>query len=54
MIVDPWGTVLARAPERECVVYADVDYTNQEKVRLELPSLTHRRPDIYERSREPV
>ncbi|MBV7330550.1 carbon-nitrogen hydrolase family protein [Chloroflexi bacterium TSY] len=52
MIVDPWGSVVARAPERECVIYADVDYANQEKVRLELPSLTHRRPDIYERERQ--
>lgn len=47
MIVDPWGTVVARAPERECVIYADVDYANQEKVRQELPSLLHRRPDVY-------
>jgi len=48
MIVDPWGTIVARAPERECVIYADIDTANQDKVRAELPALTHRRPDIYE------
>ena len=47
MIVDPWGTVVARAPERESVIYADVDYTVQEQVRQQLPSLKHRRPEIY-------
>lgn len=47
MIVDPWGMVLARAPERECVIVADIDYDAQEKVRGQLPSLQHRRPDIY-------
>ena len=47
MIVDPWGTVLARAPERECVVVAEVDSEAQEKVREQLPCLDHRRPDVY-------
>ena len=47
MIVDPWGTVLARAPERECVVVAEVDYAVQDKIRAELPSLKNRRPQVY-------
>jgi predicted amidohydrolase len=47
MIVDPWGTVIARAPEQECVIFADIDYDYQEKVRAQLPSLQHRRPDVY-------
>ena len=25
MIVDPWGVVLAQAPDAECVVVADLD-----------------------------
>ncbi|MEM7032608.1 MAG: carbon-nitrogen hydrolase family protein [Chloroflexota bacterium] len=48
MIVDPWGTVLARAPERECVIIADIDYDSQDQTRQNLPALKHRRPDIYE------
>lgn len=47
MIVDPWGTILARAPEREGVIVADVAYSAQDKIRQELPSLKHRRADIY-------
>ena len=47
MIVDPWGTILARAPERECVIVADIDDAEQEKIRAQLPSLKNRRPDIY-------
>lgn len=47
MIVDPWGMVLARAPERECVIVADIDYEEQQKIRDQLPSLKNRRPDVY-------
>jgi predicted amidohydrolase len=43
LIVDPWGAVLATAPDRECVVVAEIDRAFQEKVRRELPCLTHRR-----------
>jgi deaminated glutathione amidase len=48
MIVDPWGTVLARAPERECVIFADIDYADQDKIRQGLPALHHRRPALYQ------
>ena len=47
MIVDPWGSILARAPERECVIVAEVDLAAQEKTRAGLPSLQHRRVDVY-------
>lgn len=47
MIVDPWGTILARAPERECVVIAEVDDAAQDRLRAQLPALQHRRPEIY-------
>ena len=47
MIVDPWGTVVARAPNRESVVIADIDLDYQATVRNNLPSISHRRKDIY-------
>ncbi|MBV9212924.1 MAG: carbon-nitrogen hydrolase family protein [Actinobacteria bacterium] len=49
MIVDPWGEVLARAPEGagECFVAADLDLERQESVRAELPSLANRMPSAY-------
>jgi len=46
-IVDPWGRVLATAPEGECFVSADLDLPGQEDVRESLPSLANRRPEAY-------
>jgi predicted amidohydrolase len=43
MIVDPWGRVLARASDQEGVVVAPIDMAYLERVRRELPSLTHSR-----------
>jgi predicted amidohydrolase len=43
LIVDPWGTVLVDAQDREGVVVAEIDLAYQEKVRRELPALLHRR-----------
>ena len=48
MIVDPWGVVLAEAPDEECFVVADLDLAGQERVRESLPALANRRPDVYE------
>jgi predicted amidohydrolase len=46
-IVDPWGKVLALAPEGECFVAAELDLEGQDRVRESLPSLTNRRPRAY-------
>jgi deaminated glutathione amidase len=46
-IVDPWGRVLALAPDEECFVAADLDLAAQEQVRESLPSLANRRPRAY-------
>ncbi|HEX8754380.1 MAG TPA: carbon-nitrogen hydrolase family protein [Solirubrobacterales bacterium] len=46
-IVDPWGVVLATAPDEECFVAADLDLAAQERVRESLPSLANRRPAAY-------
>ena len=46
-IVDPWGVVLASAPDRECVVAADLDLDQQDRIRESLPSLANRRPETY-------
>ena len=52
MIVDPWGEVLARAPDEECFVAADLDLERQERIRSELPSLANRMPDAYRSAAE--
>ena len=47
MIVDPWGVVLAQAPDGEGVVVADLDFARLAAVRERLPALRHRRADVY-------
>jgi predicted amidohydrolase len=47
MIVDPWGVVLAQAPDRETYVIADLDLERQAQIRRDLPSLANRRPAAY-------
>ena len=47
MIVDPWGLILAQAPDREGHVLADLDLERQLEIRAQLPSLANRRPAAY-------
>jgi deaminated glutathione amidase len=46
-IVDPWGLVVARAPDGEGFAAAELDLASQERVRSSLPSLANRRPQAY-------
>jgi deaminated glutathione amidase len=46
-IVDPWGVILATAPDEECFVAAELDFAAQDRVRESLPSLANRRPQTY-------
>lgn len=39
MIVDPWGNVLARMPDREGYVLAELDFELQDQIRNRLPVL---------------
>ena len=43
MVIDPWGTVLAQAPDITCVLTAELDMQRLETIRAELPSLRNRR-----------
>jgi deaminated glutathione amidase len=43
MIIDPWGTVLAQAPDTVEVTVADLDLERLAQIRAELPSLANRR-----------
>lgn len=43
MIIDPWGQILAQAPDRECVIFADLDFDYQDELRAKLPCLSHAR-----------
>jgi predicted amidohydrolase len=50
LIVDPWGIVLAAAPDSEAVITADLDLEAQAGIRRRLPSLANRRPAAYRRA----
>lgn len=45
MIVDPWGTVLAQVADGEGLAIAELDFDRQDRLRRELPALSHRRLD---------
>jgi predicted amidohydrolase len=47
LIVDPWGAVLATAPDGEGFVAAELDFAEQDRVRESLPSLANRQPEAY-------
>lgn len=42
IIIDHWGTVLARLPEGQGVVVAELDLAAQRKARQDFPALSHR------------
>lgn len=47
MIVDPWGTIVAEADEKETILLADIDLAIIDTVRTNLPLLKQRREDLY-------
>jgi deaminated glutathione amidase len=47
LVVDPWGVVLAQAPDEETVIVADLNLAKVDEVRGRLPSLANRRPEAY-------
>jgi deaminated glutathione amidase len=47
MIVDPWGIVLAQAPDGQGHIVAELDPERQREIRAQLPSLANRRAEAY-------
>jgi predicted amidohydrolase len=47
MIVDPWGLVIAQAPDGESAIVAELDVAAQDEIRSKLPALAHRRQAAY-------
>jgi deaminated glutathione amidase len=47
LIVDPWGIVLAQAPDEETVISAELDRAHLELIRAKLPSLANRQANAY-------
>jgi len=47
MVIDPWGTVVAQAPDAVSIVRAELDTDRVAAVRRQIPALANRRPDTY-------
>jgi predicted amidohydrolase len=47
MIVNPWGLVLAQAPDFETFILADLDFDRLRGIRTKLPSLANRPAGAY-------
>lgn len=47
LVADPWGTVIATAPDRECVLRATIDPEYLQKIRRQVPSVENRQADLY-------
>ena len=48
MIIDPWGTVIAQAPDVAGIIRADLDLDRVRALRAQIPVLANRRPDAYD------
>ena len=46
-IVDPWGVMVATAPDRETCVTTSIDLDFIDEIRSRCPTLEQRRPDLY-------
>ena len=47
MVIDPWGTVVAQAPDAVSILRAELDIDRVAAVRRQIPSLANRWPDAY-------
>jgi deaminated glutathione amidase len=54
MIVDPWGLILASAPDTECAVVAELELDAVGQARRRIPALAHRRPEVYAAASEQI
>ncbi|RNB82560.1 carbon-nitrogen hydrolase family protein [Brevibacillus nitrificans] len=48
MAVDPWGIVIAQSSDRDGVITVELDLDLVEEVRRKVPSLSQRRPEVYD------
>lgn len=48
VVVDPWGIEIAKAPNKECIISAELDLEYLREMRRNRSVLEHRRPELYE------
>ncbi|MGH2465943.1 MAG: carbon-nitrogen hydrolase family protein [Candidatus Limnocylindrales bacterium] len=54
MIVDPWGTVIAKAADEVAIVHAELDLQRVASIRRQIPVLANRRPAALARIERPA
>ncbi|MEO1194333.1 MAG: nitrilase-related carbon-nitrogen hydrolase [Pseudomonadota bacterium] len=47
MVVDPWGVIVAQAPDRECLITTTIDLDAVQDIRAWWPLNEQRRPQLY-------
>ncbi len=47
IVCSPWGEVIARAGKDETILYADVELSDNARIRQQLPLISARRTDVY-------
>jgi deaminated glutathione amidase len=47
VVIDPWGTVVAQAPDVVGIIRAELDLERVASIRRQIPVLANRRPDAY-------
>jgi len=47
MVIDPWGTIVAQAPDTVAIIHAELDLDRVDAVRRQIPALANRRPEAY-------
>ena len=48
IIVNPWGEVIVQADEKEQIIIREIDLSEINKIRKEIPVLKNKRDDLYE------
>eukprot|EP00112_Aurelia_sp_Birch-Aquarium-sp1_P016652 Seg3796.1 transcript_id=Seg3796.1/GoldUCD/mRNA.D3Y31 product="Omega-amidase NIT2" protein_id=Seg3796.1/GoldUCD/D3Y31 len=46
-VIDPWGKIVAKADEKEDIIYATIDAERVESIRNQIPTHFQKRKDIY-------
>ncbi|CAG9836046.1 unnamed protein product [Diabrotica balteata] len=47
-VTSPWGKVLAQAKETEDIIFSDLDFSECDEVRAQIPIFGQRRTDVYD------
>lgn len=48
LIVNPWGDILAQLDEKEGTLFAEIDFSQIDEVRSQVPLIKNRRTDLYD------